>query len=65
MKLLFSYLFLFISFGCLYIVSNAEKFEPINILFWTCVFGISICITEKQLKKHDHGKRDIDKAPKR
>lgn len=56
MKLLLSYIFFFLSLGCLCIVCNADKWEPVNVLFWACVFGLSVVVTEKQLKKKENTK---------
>ncbi|WP_288206987.1 hypothetical protein [uncultured Parabacteroides sp.] len=61
MKLLLSFLFFFLSFGCLFIVCNADKWEPGNVFFWACVFGVSVIVTEKQLKKYE--KSDSEKTP--
>lgn len=60
MKLLLSYIFFFLSFGCLLCVCNADKWEPVNVFFWACVFGISVIIVNKQLKKHE--KRNSSEA---
>ena len=40
MKLLLSFLFFFLSFGCLFLVCNADKWEPGNVLFWACIWNI-------------------------
>jgi hypothetical protein len=56
MKLLLSFLFFFLSFGCLFLVCNADKWEPGNVLFWACIFGISVVVTEKQLKEKENTK---------
>lgn len=56
MKLILSLIFFSLSFGCLLIVCNAETWEPKNVIFWACVFGISVVVTDKQFKKKENTK---------
>lgn len=60
MKIFLSYLYFIFSFICLFTVCNEEKWEPINVFFWACVFGTSVLLVNKQLKKY--GERDTSKT---
>lgn len=54
MKLLLSYIFFFMSFGCLFAVCNADKLDQVNVLFWACVFSIAVYNVERQFKKNEN-----------
>lgn len=53
MKLLLSFIFFLLSFGCLFAVCNAEKWDQGNVLFWACVFALSVYNIDRQFKKNE------------
>ncbi len=53
MKVLFSYLYVFFSLGCLFLVASETEINNGNVLFWTCVSGVAVYIMFKRLKNQE------------
>lgn len=51
MKLLLSYIFFFLSFGCLLIVCNTEKWNLECVLLWACMCSVSIYNVDRNIRK--------------